>query len=96
MAEPLIDLRLFRVPAFSASLSTYLLGTLVSFGSFVMVGQYLQLVLGLTPISAGLWTLPWTGGFIAGSMILPILARRARPAFLLTGGLVLGAAGSST
>jgi len=91
--DPLIDLRLFRAPAFSASLATYLLGTLVSFGSFVMIGQYLQLVLGLTPLRAGFWTLPWSGGFIAGSMVLPALARRVRPAFLLAGGLVLGGTG---
>ncbi len=32
LAHPLIDLRLFRVPAFSASLATYTLGTLVAFG----------------------------------------------------------------
>ena len=93
VAEPLIDLRLLRVPAFSASLATYLLGTLVSFGSFVMIGQYLQLVLGLTPLAAGLWTLPWSGGFIVGSMLAPALTRRIRPAFLMAGGLMLSAAG---
>jgi DHA2 family multidrug resistance protein-like MFS transporter len=32
LADPLIDLRLFRVPAFSASLAAYTLGTLVAFG----------------------------------------------------------------
>jgi MFS transporter, DHA2 family, multidrug resistance protein len=93
LADPLIDVRLFRVPAFSAALATYLIGTLVSFGSFVMIGQYLQLVLGLTPLAAGFWTLPWSGGFIAGSMVLPTLARRVRPAVLVEGGLVLGGAG---
>jgi MFS transporter, DHA2 family, multidrug resistance protein len=93
VAEPLIDIRLFRVPAFSASLATYLLGTLVSFGSYVMIEQYLQLVLGLTPLAAGLWTLPWSGGFIAGSTVAPALARRVRPAFLMAGGLLLAGGG---
>lgn len=93
VAEPLIDVRLFRVPAFSASLGTYLLGTLVSFGSYVMIGQYLQLVLGLTPLAAGLWTLPWSGGFIVGSMVTPFLARRIRQAHLMAGGLALAGAG---
>jgi len=58
LADPLIDLGLFRTPAFSASLATYMLGTLVTFGSYVVVVQYLQLVLGLPPLSAGLWILP--------------------------------------
>jgi len=93
VAEPLIDLRLFRRPAFGASLATYLLATLVSFGSYVMIGQYLQLVLGLTPLAAGLWTLPWSSGFIVGSLAAPTLTRRMRPAFLMAGGLVLAGAG---
>ncbi|HXT96650.1 MAG TPA: MFS transporter [Polyangia bacterium] len=93
VAAPLIDLRLFRAPAFSASLVTYMLATLVSFGSYVMIGQYLQLVLGLTPLAAGLWTLPWSAGFIAGSMLAPPLTRWMRPAFLMAGGLVLAGLG---
>jgi DHA2 family multidrug resistance protein-like MFS transporter len=93
LAEPLLDLSLFRAPAFSASLATYLLATLVSFGAQVMIGQYLQLVLGLTSLAAGLWTLPWPGGFIVGSMVTPALTRRARPAFLMTGGLLVAGAG---
>ncbi|HTA18211.1 MAG TPA: MFS transporter, partial [Polyangia bacterium] len=38
LADPLIDLRLFRVRAFSVSLATYLLGTLGAFGSYVLLG----------------------------------------------------------
>src|SRR5205814_198249 len=68
LADPLIDLRLFRVPAFTVSLAAYLLATLVAFGSYVFIGQYLQLVLGLTPLVAGAWTLPWSAGFVVGSM----------------------------
>jgi MFS transporter, DHA2 family, multidrug resistance protein len=93
LADPLIDLRLFRAPAFSASLATYLLGTLVSFGSYVFIGQYLQLVLGLTPLSAGIWTLPWSGGFIVGSMLAPPISRRIRPAFVMAAGLAFAAVG---
>jgi DHA2 family multidrug resistance protein-like MFS transporter len=56
-------------------------------------GQYLQLVLGLSPLSAGLWLLPWSGGFIVGSTLGPALARRVRPAFLMGAGLLLSALG---
>src|SRR5207248_8786618 len=61
---PLIDVRLFKVPAFSASLAAYTLATLVAFGIFVFVGQYLQLVLGLSPLRAGLWTMPFAFAFM--------------------------------
>jgi DHA2 family multidrug resistance protein-like MFS transporter len=93
LADPLVDLRLFRVPAVGASLASYLLATLVAFGSYVFIGQYLQLVLGLTPLVAGLWELPWSGGFIVGSTVAPALARRFRPAFVMAGGLMLAALG---
>ncbi|MDQ3964425.1 MAG: MFS transporter, partial [Actinomycetota bacterium] len=56
LADPLIDLRLFKIPAFSAALATYGFGILLVFGGFLFIPQYLQLVLGLSPLEAGLWT----------------------------------------
>jgi DHA2 family multidrug resistance protein-like MFS transporter len=93
LADPLIDLRLFRAPAFSASLAAYTLATFVAFGVFVFIAQYLQLVLGLSPLQAGLWTVPFAGAFIVGSMLTPVIARRIRPAFVMAAGLVIAAAG---
>ena len=49
----MIDLRLFRLPAFSASLAIYLLAYLVMFGVYIFIAQYLQLVLALSPLQAG-------------------------------------------
>lgn len=93
LADPLIDLRLFREPAFSASLAAYTLGTFVAFGAYVFIAQYLQLVLGLSPLMAGLWTVPSMLGFIAGSLAVPRVVRRVRPAFVMGVGLVLAAIG---
>jgi DHA2 family multidrug resistance protein-like MFS transporter len=93
LEDPMIDIRLFRVRAFSASLVTYMLGILVAFGTFVFIAQYLQLVLGLTPLEAGLWTLPSALGFVGGSMLGPVLARRFRPAYVMAGGIGLSSIG---
>jgi DHA2 family multidrug resistance protein-like MFS transporter len=93
LADPLIDLRLFQSPAFSASLAAYTLGTFVSFGAYIYVAQYLQLVLGLSPLEAGLWLIPTMASFIVGSMIVPVIARRVRPAYVMGGGLVLATVG---
>jgi DHA2 family multidrug resistance protein-like MFS transporter len=93
LADPFIDLRLFRIPAFSASLATYGLGILVVFGGFLFLPQYLQLVLGLSPLEAGLWTLPWALAFVVGSNLTPVIVRRVRPAFVMAAGLVLAAVG---
>lgn len=93
LADPLIDLRLFRLPAFSGSLATFTLAIFAMFGTFLFIAQYLQLVLGLSPLEAGLWTLPQSGGFIVGSMLAPLIVRRIRPAFVMGAGLGLGAVG---
>lgn len=92
-ADPLVDLRLFRVPAFTASLVMYGGCILMLFGGSLFLSQYLQLVLGLSPLQGGLWTLPWAIGFVAGSLATPWLARRIRPALLMSGGLVVAAVG---
>ena len=91
LTDPLIDLRLFRVPAFSASLATYTLGIFASFGTFLFIAQYLQLVLGLSPLQAGLWSVPGAIAFIIGSNSAPRFVQRIRPAFLVAGGLVIAA-----
>jgi len=93
LADPLIDLRLFRAPAFSASLAVYGLGTFAVFGVYVFTAQYLQLVLGLSPLAAGLWSVPFSGGFIVGSIVTPLIARRVRPAFVMAVGLGVAAIG---
>jgi DHA2 family multidrug resistance protein-like MFS transporter len=93
LADPLIDLHLFRLPAFRISLATFTLTTLVTFGSYVFVGQYLQLVLGLSPLAAGLWTLPGSLGVIAGSMLAPAIVRRVHPGTVMGGGLGLATLG---
>lgn len=95
LADPLIDLRLFRVPAFSASLMTYTLGIFAAFGSFLFIAQYLQLVLGLSPLQAGLWSLPGALIFIVGSNLAPVIVQRTRPAYVVAGGLALAAVGLS-
>jgi MFS transporter, DHA2 family, multidrug resistance protein len=93
LADPLVDLALFANRVFSASLAVFTISLFVTFGIFLFVAQYLQLVLGLSPLQAGLWTLPSACGLVAGSMLTPLLARRARPAVVMAAGLGLAAVG---
>jgi MFS transporter, DHA2 family, multidrug resistance protein len=93
LADPLLDLRLFRVRAFSAALTTNVLSFFVGFGTLLFIAQYLQLVLGLSPLEAGLWLLPSSCGFIAGSLLTPLLVRRLSPRFVMAGGLVVAGLG---
>lgn len=90
---PLIDVSLFRSPVFSASLAINLFAVFSAAGAFLFVAQYLQLVLGLAPFHAGLWTLPSSLAFIAASMLTPILLRRLRPTDVMVAGLAVAALG---
>jgi DHA2 family multidrug resistance protein-like MFS transporter len=93
LADPLIDLKLFRVPAFSAALAVNVLGFSTTFAAFLFIAQYLQSVIGLTPLQAGLWGLPSALSFVAGSMLTPMIVRRFRPASVIVGGMAVSAAG---
>jgi MFS transporter, DHA2 family, multidrug resistance protein len=93
LADPLIDLQLFRMPAFSVSLAVYLIATFVAFAAFLFIFQYLQLVLGLSPLRAALWAVPSFLAFIVGSMLTPQIVRRVRSVYVISGGLALAAAG---
>jgi MFS transporter, DHA2 family, multidrug resistance protein len=93
LADPMIDLRLFRSTAFNASLATNLVGIFIAVGYFLFVAQYLQLVLGLSPLEAGLWSLPSAVGFVVGSNLAPRILRRARPAPMIGVGLAMAAVG---
>ena len=92
-ADPMIDLRLFRIPSFNASLVINFLTIFVAIGYFLFVAQYLQLVVGLSPLLAGLCSVPSAIGFIVGSNLAPPLVRRYRPANVMGASLVLAAAG---
>lgn len=93
LADPLLNLRLFRAPGFTASLATYGLTGLIAFGGFLFLPQYLQLVRGLSPLEAGFWMLPWALAFVVGSNVTPRLLRWVRAAHLIPAGLVLAALG---
>jgi DHA2 family multidrug resistance protein-like MFS transporter len=77
LPDPMLDLSLFRNRAFSVSLGSNVLNVFVSFGCFVLLSQYLQLVLGLSPLAAGLVSLPASAAAIVGPMLSPIVAQRA-------------------
>ncbi len=90
---PLLDLSLFRRAAFSAALTTYALSCLAMFGVYIFITQYLQGVLGLSPLAAGLATVPWALSFVVGSLMAPRLAQRWPPHQLLAVVLLISAIG---
>jgi DHA2 family multidrug resistance protein-like MFS transporter len=93
LADPMIDLALFRLPAFNAALVVNFLAIFVAVGYFLFIAQYLQLVAELTPFQAGLLSLPSAIAFIVGSQAAPRIVQRIKPAYLISGGLAFGSLG---
>ncbi|QVQ51474.1 MFS transporter [Spiractinospora alimapuensis] len=91
LPDPLIDVRLFAVPALSVSLLTLVLGMFSLLGFMFFVAQYLQLVVEMRPFVAGLWTLPVAIGATVGAVLCSTLVAVVRPAYVVACALVVGA-----
>ncbi|GAA4509831.1 MULTISPECIES: MFS transporter [Nonomuraea] len=79
LAEPLIDVRLFRRRAFSASIGTNLLAIFTMMAMSLFFAWYFQLVLGWSPLQAGLAGLPGgLSGAIGGVVAAPLVNRIGR------------------
>ncbi|MFG1616977.1 MFS transporter [Nonomuraea wenchangensis] len=76
LPEPLIDVRLFARRAFSASILTNLLAIFAMSAMMLMFAWYLQLVLGWSPLQAGLAQLPGGLGGAVGGVLAAGLIRR--------------------
>jgi DHA2 family multidrug resistance protein-like MFS transporter len=93
LASPLVDLGLFSSQAFNVALVVLLVGLSGVGGTMLLVTQYLQLVVGLSPLSAGLWMGPPALAMLAAGIAAPLFARRIRPGYVITGALGLSVIG---
>jgi MFS transporter, DHA2 family, multidrug resistance protein len=93
--DPLIDLALFRLPAFNASLLVNLAGVFFVFGIFLFQNQYLQLVLGLSPLEAGLWSIGPSLAFTFMSLHAWRVTEKFGPVRSVVGGLLVNAIGTA-
>lgn len=92
--NPLFDLMLLADRRITTSLVTLLLVGIGAVGLFYLFTQYLQWVVGLSPLQAGLWTLPYIGANIAGAMLAPGMATRVRPVTIIASSLALASIGA--
>ncbi len=93
LADPLIDVSLFRSLPFSTAVLANVAGVFALAGLLYYLPQHLQLVLGYTPLTAGLWALPIAAGAILGSLVAASLARSVGASWLVGGGLFMAASG---
>jgi len=93
IAEPLLDVTLFRNPRFSAASSTVMVLFFALFGFLFLATQYLQFVLGYSPLEAGVRVLPYAGAMIVFASVSATLVSAFGTKRVATAGMLLFAAG---
>ncbi|MFQ6143556.1 MFS transporter [Streptomyces sp. SID10815] len=89
--HPLVDLGMFARPAFSTAVGCIVLAMLALVGLELIAAQYLQLVLGLSPLGTGLRLLPLTFAAMAAGLLGARLLRRFGPRRTVCAGFCLTA-----
>jgi DHA2 family multidrug resistance protein-like MFS transporter len=89
----LIDLELFRRRAFSGSIAMNVLAMFAIVGFAIFLTQYLQSVLGMSPLRAALWSLVPSLGTGAAAPAAAAIARKVNRAYVISGGFLIAAVG---
>jgi DHA2 family multidrug resistance protein-like MFS transporter len=87
LADPLLDLRMFRNRNFSTALGGQLCYSVVGGGIMLFMMLYFQLVVGMSTLQAGLAMVPGMAGATLGFLVGPRLATRIRPAYVIAAGM---------
>ncbi|WP_216694797.1 MFS transporter [Dietzia psychralcaliphila] len=93
LTNPLLDVDLFRARAFRGAVVADLLSIFALIGALWALTQYLQLVVGLSPLQAGVWLLPAMAVSAAAAFLAAALVKRISAAILVTVGLLVAAVG---
>jgi EmrB/QacA subfamily drug resistance transporter len=92
-AGPLLDVRVFSNRAFSAGAGAIAMNYFALFGFIFLITQYLQLVRGYSPLSAGVHTLPFAAVVMVATPLSAVLALRWGARYVVATGLaIVGAA----
>ena len=93
--EPMLDLRFFENPRFSAASVTVTLVTFAVFGSTFLLTQYFQFVLGYSPLKSGLMAMPVAIGMMVAAPNAPRFVFRWGTKRVVVIGIVVTVAGDA-
>lgn len=93
LETPLVDISLFRIPAFSGAVASNALSIFAFFGLLFFFSQYLQLVRGYSPFWAGMAEMPATIASLAVITIVGFALSRLGLGRAIATGLLIGAVG---
>jgi EmrB/QacA subfamily drug resistance transporter len=87
--EPMLDVRLFRNPRFTAASGSVTIAFFTLFGFTFLITQFFQFVRGFSPLSAGVHLLPVAFSVAIGSIVGTRLAVRVGTKLVVAGGMLL-------
>ena len=90
---PMLDMSFFRNPRFSAASGAIMLTFFAMFGSLFLLTQFLQSILGYTPLEAGIRLLPMAGVMLVISPLSAKVVERIGSKIVVATGLTVGALG---
>jgi DHA2 family multidrug resistance protein-like MFS transporter len=85
--NPMLDMKLFRVPSFSGAVVVNLVSVFSLVGFLFFLTQHLQLVLGMAPLDAAIALIPGTVTIIVAGLVVVPIVRHVRPGYLMAIGL---------
>ena len=85
--SPMLDVKVFADARFTAASMALTLTSFALAGTMFFLTQYLQLVLGYTPLQAGICFIPLVLGLLLMAALSPVVARRTGVRATITGGL---------
>jgi EmrB/QacA subfamily drug resistance transporter len=90
---PMVPMRLFRAPAFSAGVAASFLFYAAMYGVLFLLPQFLQTALGFGPLGAGLRLLPWTATLFVTAPVAGAVVNKFGERPLVVTGLTMQAVG---
>lgn len=91
--EPIVDLKFFKNPTFSAAIVTSFLSFMGMIGGIFLIPLFAQTYLGYNVTKTGLIFIPMALAIGAAAQIGGRLAAKMQPRFLTAGGMLIGAFG---
>ncbi|HAM21868.1 MAG TPA: MFS transporter [Actinobacteria bacterium] len=93
LESPLIDMELFKVPAFSGAVGADLVSVFGLMGVYFFLAQQFQLVQGESPLQSGFQLLPAELAALVGAFVAARVIRKLGRRAAVAGGIALGAIG---
>ncbi len=93
LESPLLNLNLFRNRLFTVTVTSLVFTSIGLAGTFLLVSQYVQSALGLSPSQTGIWLAPAGLGIAVGTFGAPIFLKYMSMRTAIVGGLVIAVLG---